>query len=540
MPADDKVDALLDRWYESQSAGQALTPAELCRDTPDLLPEFQRCLTLLHRFEALRSDPIGETLDRPPAATTTLPERPVTYGTPTTPSSALPRVGEDFDGYRIVAELGRGGMGCVFRARNPVLNRDEALKVMLPEVAARPQARERFLREARAMAAVRHDHIVEVYHVREIGGVPYLAMPLLAGETLAERLKREKTLSPAEVIRLGLQMADGLGAAHAQGLIHRDIKPGNVWLEAGTNRVKLLDFGLVRAEGMASDLTGEGALLGTPAYMSPEQVDGKALDGRSDLFSVGSVLYECATGRRAFSGTSLTAILSAVAQVDPPAARAVDGRVPAGLSDLLGALLHKNPERRPATALELARRLRVRERGGPTAEEMASTVDYKPAVLRWRQWPWLAARGCILGLGAFSAIAISKGWFADRPLDNIMDTTESKPNMAPVTPPPKVEPLRVVKIDVHHTEKIDKDKPKDRGLIGEQSFAAMLGDQVTIEATLSRPAYAYLIAFNPDGTFVPCFPDPLFPDERPPLTDHLQYPPPVRLISALASRMVTA
>src|SRR5262249_46039994 len=152
----------------------------------------------------------------------------------------------------IRGELGRGGMAVVYRATNPLLHRDEALKIMLPEIAAKPRACERFLREARAMAALRHDHVVEVYRVGEVEDVPFLAMPLLEGETLATRLKRDKTLPPAEVIRIGREMAEGLAAAHAKGLIHRDIKPGNVWLEAGTNRVKLLDFGLVRDQDSGS------------------------------------------------------------------------------------------------------------------------------------------------------------------------------------------------------------------------------------------------------------------------------------------------
>jgi hypothetical protein len=524
MPADDQLEALLDRWQAAEIAGVALTPADLCRDTPDLLPEFQQCLMLLCRFEALRSDDVASTLIRPPAAATTLPDPPATHGaTQAARPSALPGIGEEFDGYRIVAELGRGGMGCVFRANNPVLKRDEALKVMLPEVAAKPQARERFLREARAMAAVRHDHVVEVYHVREIGGVPYLAMPLLEGETLASRLKREKTLSAAEVVRIGLQMAEGLAAAHARGLIHRDIKPGNVWLEAGTNRVKLLDFGLVREEGSANELTGEGALLGTPAYMSPEQVDGEALDARSDLFSVGSVLYECATGRQAFPGANVTAILSAVAHKDPPAARAVNASVPAALSDLLRALLHKTPKQRPASALELARRLRVPESGGPAVEDMASTGEYQPDPPRRPRWPWLAAVGCVLVLGLVGGIAVFKGWFAKPPVKNRVWTTEPIPNTATLTTP-AIEPLRVLKIEVHHHERTGKDAAEDRGLIGERSFAATLGDQVTIEAKLSRPAYAYLIAFNPNGTFELCFPDPKSPDEPPPLTDRPRYP----------------
>jgi serine/threonine protein kinase len=516
MPADDRLEALLDRWHDAQADGVALTPAELCKETPDLLPEFQRYLLVLNRFEALRSDEVVATLDRPSATTTTLPDPLPTHGSkPPAQPLTLPAIGDEFDGYRIVTELGRGGMGCVFRASNLLLGRDEALKVILPEVAVKPQARARFLREARAMAAVRHDHIVEVYHVREPGGVPYLAMPLLKGETLVDRLRRERVLPAAVVVRIGLQMAEGLAEAHARRLIHRDIKPGNVWLEAGTNRVKLLDFGLVREEGATPDLTGEGALLGTPLYMSPEQINGEALDARSDLFSMGSVLYECATGRRAFSGATLTAILSAVAQKDPPAAKTVNAAVPDHLSDLIRSLLHKKPEHRPASALELVRRLRLLETGGQTVGERTQTEEVLP-LRRRRRWLWLSAAACLLVFCLLGGSALFKYWSADIPaVENRVSTTEIGPSKAILTPP-------ISKLDVFHYERTRENKVRERGLMGEQSFAATLGDQVIVEVKLSRKAYAYLLAFNPNGTTQLCV--PASPDEPPSLTERFHYP----------------
>jgi hypothetical protein len=522
MRSDEQLDALVDHWQEAAVAGVGLTPAELCRDTPELLPELERRLAVLGRFEALRSDEVAATVERPSAAATTLPDAPATQAAPPAARpSALPVVGAGFDGYLIVAELGRGGMGVVYRATNPVLKRDEALKVMLPEAAARPQARERFLREARAMAAVRHDHVVEVYHVREVDGVPYLAMPLLEGETLAARLKRDGTLPPGEVLRLGREMADGLAAAHALGLIHRDIKPTNVWLEVGTNRVKLLDFGLVRERDAASGLTGEGAVLGTPAYMSPEQVNGKALDARSDLFSVGSVLYECATGRRPFTGPTLTAVLYAVDRARPRAVRAVNPCVSSALSDLIGALLHKAPERRPESALELGRRLRALESGGPAVEEMTPTREFRHG-LPWRGWPGAAVAACLLGLVLLGGVAVRKGWLTNRPSGDMPGTTEPESHTSVPGPPAAADPLRVVKIEVRHFARIGADDAEARGLLGERSFAATVGDQVTIEAKLSRPAYAYLIAFRPDGMAELCFPEN--EDEPPPLTDRPHYP----------------
>jgi hypothetical protein len=522
MGSDEQLDALVDRWQDADAAGVGLTPAELCRDTPELLGKLDHLLGVLRRFKQLHSDSTSVTAEHRPAQTETCSVSPPTATTPPEARpSALPVIGSSFDGYRIVAELGRGGMGCVFRATNPVLGRDEALKVMLPEVAARREARARFLREARAMAAVRHDHVVEVYHVREAEGVPYLAMPLLEGETLAARLKRENVLPPAEVVRLGREMADGLTAAHAKGLIHRDIKPSNVWLEAGTNRVKLLDFGLAREEDSASGLTGEGAFLGTPAYMSPEQVNGHALDARSDLFSVGNVLYECATGRPAFTGPTLAAVLHAVDRTQPRAAHTVNPCVSAALSDLIGALLHKAPERRPESALELGRQLRALEAGGPAVADATPTRELRHG-LRWRRWPWLAAAVCLLTLGLLGGVAVRMAWRADRPPEKGPETTASEAG-TPAPPPPRAaDPLRVMKIEVRHTARHGADGPEARGLIGERSFAAALGDQVTVEAKLSGPAYAYLIAFRPDGLAELCFPESQ--DEPPPLTDRPRYP----------------
>ena len=149
------------------------------------------------------------------------------------------------------------------------------------------------------MAASRHDHVVTIFNVGEAGGRPYMAMPLLTGETLATRLERETKLPPAEAARIGREIALGLAAAHAKGLVHRDVKPANVWLEAGTGRVKLLDFGLALAHD-TSNLTHSGFVIGTPAYMSPEQARSEPLDGRSDLFSLGVTLYLALTGDRPF------------------------------------------------------------------------------------------------------------------------------------------------------------------------------------------------------------------------------------------------
>src|SRR5207248_7471518 len=204
--------------------------------------------------------------------------------------------------------------------------------------------RQRFCREARAAAAVTHDNLVAVHQVDEDepSGLPYLIMQLVHGESLEQRLKRVHKLGVPEVARLGMQAAAGLAAAHAGGLIHRDIKPGNILLEAPVDRVKLTDFGLARA---AEDvkLTRTGFVAGSPLYMAPEQARGDEIDHRADLFSLGSVLYEAAAGTPAFDGKTPLAVLRRVADETPAPLYTVNQDVPAWLSDIVDRLLAKNP-----------------------------------------------------------------------------------------------------------------------------------------------------------------------------------------------------
>ena len=256
--------------------------------------------------------------------------------------------------YRVLRILGKGGMGMVFCAEDPVLKRAVALKVMLPHRAESASAPRRFLREAQAMASVKHDHVVTIYQVGEEGGVPFLAMEFLDGEPLNERLRREKRLPAAEVIRLGREIAEGLDAAHARGLIHRDIKPANLWLEGKKARVKILDFGLAWSDENAEHLTGEGRTVGTAAFMAPEQARG-TVDGRSDLFSLGVVLYATATGKLPFNGPHTVALLLAVATEDPPPPSEVRPAIPADLSDLIMRLLAKKPAERFQSAADVVR-----------------------------------------------------------------------------------------------------------------------------------------------------------------------------------------
>jgi urea transport system substrate-binding protein len=327
--------------------------------------------------------------------------------------------------YKVVRVLGRGAMGLVLEAEDSQLRRPVALKIMLPSVAANAQARERFLREARAVAALRNEHVVVIYQVGQERDIPYLAMELLRGQSLEERLRTGPRLPLAEVARIGRELADGLAAAHEAGLIHRDIKPANVWLEEN-GRVKILDFGLVRPARDNLNLTGSGLIVGTPYFMSPEQARGQAVDARTDLFSLGVVLYSLATGKLPFAGDSLMAILTSLAVDTPQPLRSRNPQVSAPLEELVGRLLEKDPDRRPSSAREVASALRQIELQTPSAQDAMppSTVHNLPAPLptqvsltsapaapipakrRWPRRARLAAAALLAAVGlAFLAMA---------------------------------------------------------------------------------------------------------------------------------------
>jgi serine/threonine protein kinase len=267
---------------------------------------------------------------------------------PPTRADALGRLGH----YEVLQVLGRGGFGIVFRAFDEMLQRVVALKVLAPHIAATSPARKRFLREARSSAQVRHENVVQVHAVAE-QPLPYLAMELIPGETLQQRLDRVGPLDVAEVLHIGRQIAEGLAAAHARDLIHRDIKPGNVLLEGGQQKVKITDFGLARTADDAS-ISQSGIIAGTPMYMAPEQALGEPLDQRADLFSLGSVLYQMVTGRPPFRANSTVAVLKRVAEDQPRAIREIIPETPQWLCDIISKLHAKDPDDRYQTAREVA------------------------------------------------------------------------------------------------------------------------------------------------------------------------------------------
>jgi hypothetical protein len=315
----------------------------------------------LRRVEALLAahDQAGNFLE-PPARTNSIrgpgdggeadgAEEPLTFLDPPIRPDAVGRLGH----YEVLQVVGRGGFGIVFRAFDDVLQRVVAIKVLSPRMAATSPARQRFVREARGYAKIRHENVVQVHGI-EAEPLPYLVMEFIPGETLERLLLRTGPLAAPDVVRIGAQVARGLAAAHAIGLVHRDIKPANILIEDGPDRrVKLTDFGLARAADDAS-LTQSGTIAGTPLYMAPEQAKGDSLDHRADLFSLGSVLYAMCTGRPPFRAPTSFAVLKRVVEDEPRPIRDVIPEVPQALCDVIGRLHAKNPDARIQSAAEVA------------------------------------------------------------------------------------------------------------------------------------------------------------------------------------------
>jgi serine/threonine protein kinase len=293
-----------------------------------------------------------------PAAIPVRPEKPTPSDAAADAPAAKARRPRIFGNYCLYRRLGEGAMGVVFEAEDMRTRKRVALKLMKPELANNVTSRQRFLREAQAASALQHSNVVAIHEVGELSEIPFIAMEYLVGESLRDRIKRGGAMPWREACRIATEVADGLAAAHRQGLVHRDVKPANIWLQHPGQRVKLLDFGLVRLQHQDVELTREGLTVGTPAYMSPEQIRGQNVDGRSDLFSLGVVLYECLTGKRPFSGDQVLAVMAQVLTHDPAPPRQLNPQVPEAVSRLVMQLLAKDPARRPASASEVAENLR--------------------------------------------------------------------------------------------------------------------------------------------------------------------------------------
>jgi urea transport system substrate-binding protein len=396
---------------------------------------------------ARSTPPTDHTVDSSPAATAVGEEDWHSLLSPPLFPDEIGRLGS----YRVLRLLGRGGMGAVFEAEDPDLNRRVALKVPFRTQMKHRDARERFVREARIAAAVKDEHIVTIYQVGEVNELPFLEMELLTGESLEARLKRDNRLTLAEVVRFGREMAEGVAVAHDQGLIHRDIKPANIWLATRPSardtqrvrfdRVKILDFGLARPEATDTHLTATGQILGTPHYMAPEQARGDPVDQRADLFSLGCVLYEMVSGAKAFSGNSVMAVLTALATVTPPPLAEARPELPPALNELIQRLLSKDPAERPATAWEVVEALRALEQALPALTDSAAFRSHiaVPAVsasatsrpLGRRRWGLLLAAALVV-LGAIGLVSWLKPWQRPGPKPDGGATVPSLPSGPPI------------------------------------------------------------------------------------------------------------
>ncbi len=323
-------------------------------------------------------------------------------------------IGHVLSHYEILGQIGAGGMGVVYRARDTRLGREVALKMLPPELACDTDGVARFEREAKVLAALDHPNIVTIFSVEEEDGHRFITMQLVHGRTLGA-LIGGGAVAVTTIVRIGVEVADALAAAHERGLVHRDLKPGNIMVTDDTH-AKVLDFGLAKLRPEVApdadatrlttqEVTARGMILGTAAYMSPEQAEGRAVDHRSDIFSLGVVLYEMATGTRPFRGDSPIAVISSILKDVPPRTIDLNPSVPAGLDRIITRALAKEPTRRYQSALDLRNDLEeLLPPSGPT-----STVAPRPA--RWRKRARVAA---VAGLGA--GVLAAAWWLARSPL----------------------------------------------------------------------------------------------------------------------------
>jgi eukaryotic-like serine/threonine-protein kinase len=297
------------------------------------------------------------------------------------------RSGQRLGRFLLKRKLGQGGMGVVYEAYDEALRRPIALKLLHPSALRSEDARKRLLREARAASAIEHPSVISVFEVSEIAEEVYIAMELVRGRTLGERLQREGTLPAKELIDVFSTVCSALGVAHAKGLVHRDLKPENIMLDQ-QGGVRLLDFGLAKpalldgAPTTSANVTEEGRIIGTPGYMSPEQASGRPVDARSDVFSLGVVLYEMATGVPPFAGATRVETLVSIMRDEPLPPVRRNPRVPPALSRIIERCLQKDVNRRYKDATELGTELgRIRLSGrSPSARRVAAVVGAATAV----------------------------------------------------------------------------------------------------------------------------------------------------------------
>ena len=342
-------------------------------------------------------------------------------------------IGQTLSHYKIIEKLGEGGMGEVYLAEDSRLDRKVALKILPQHLSERAELRERFEREARAVSSLNHPHICTLYDIGEQDGIHYLVMEHLEGETLAARL--EKGALPLEqTLQYAIQVADALDKAHRQGVVHRDLKPGNIMLTK--NGAKLLDFGLAKLQATETptnlsalpteqaSLTAEGTILGTLQYMAPEQLEGKEADSRTDIFAFGAVVYEMATGKKAFEGQSQASLIAAIMEKEPPAMSELEPMTPQLLDWVVKRCLAKESDERVQTAADLTAELRL-------VSEVGTPVGPSPSVngpAAWRRAiPW----GIVAVVLVIAAIML---WSDSTVISDVKPVTRTEITLPSTTP----------------------------------------------------------------------------------------------------------
>ncbi len=325
--------------------------------------------------------------------------------------------------YEILAPAGAGGMGEVYKARDTRLDRTVAIKVLPSHLSSDVQLKQRFEREAKSISALQHPHICALFDVGSQDGVDFLVMEFLEGETLSERVQQKGALPIEQVLKIGIEVADAMEKAHRQGILHRDLKPGNIMLtKAGA---KLMDFGLAKASGLAvaasgsataltaavtrtspvSPVTQAGTIVGTFQYMSPEQLEGKEADARSDIFAYGAVLYEMATGKRAFEGKSQISVMSAILEKEPEPISTIQPTIPPAFEHVVKRALAKDPDERWQTAADLKSELKW------ISQTSSSARAVSPGVKRKRYQKWMAMAGiAVVAVAVTAATMWMFGW----------------------------------------------------------------------------------------------------------------------------------